>query len=757
MAIVLDLRQGAPAEDQLIYIKEQLERHLTELEDSVGGVKSVETVLMDDNTIKLIITDNDGNKTEEEIRNAAGVKNIITQYYLSESYLDQAGGEWTESQPAWADGYYLWQRTKITWDDGTSSSTTPRLLTAVNDACERATTAQTTAGEAKTTATAAQAKANAAQTSASAARTAAEEAKSSATAAATAASAAQTRADDAYTYAGQAKSAADDADAHALTAKNRADEAYTYAGQAATSAGEAKTQATAATSYANGALTGLSTVQDVIGVLNWAQKNAQYSLTGDTDIVPGKTYWTRSGSGTEADPYTYAPVVSPVKTQLSNYYEISGVDEAMANYINAHLALLNDGLYVLSDNSGWKVRIANDGVYIVDTQGNTATKYKDAVTLGNDDGSQSYQYLDYHSLQMIDKEGDTYFYVSDLRDKQTGRATLEEAFTGDGETTDYTVIFYPYSTGTCSVTVNGTEVEFLRDYKVFTLSDAPAAGASIIITYQTSDAAAKAFTFGNRNTANSIGAHSFAAGRYVTASGYASHAENIWTVASGNYSHAEGGYSEASGHYSHAEGHSTASGEYSHAEGYGAQATGKYSHAEGYATSSIMPLIASGISSHAEGKSVASGNYSHAEGYARAQGDYSHAEGYNVAASGDYSHAEGKSSSASGENSHAEGYHSMANGLRSHAQNFETIASGLNQTALGRYNIEDNDDTYSVIIGNGTDDDHRSNAATVDWQGNLWAAGSVTENNGTRDIDLNISEATIALYDALAGGTSWRE
>lgn len=304
MAIVLDLRQGAPAEDQLIYIKEQLERHLTELEDSVGGVKSVETVLMDDNTIKLIITDNDGNKTEEEIRNAAGVKNIITQYYLSESYLDQSGGEWTESQPAWADGYYLWQRTKITWDDGTSSSTTPRLLTAVNDACERATTAQTTAGEAKT------------------------------------------------------------------------------------QASEAKTQATAATSYANGALTGLSTVQDVIGVLDWAQKNAQYSLTADTDIVPGKTYWTRSGSGTEADPYTYAPVVSPVKTQLSNYYEISGVDEAMADYINAHLALLNDGLYVLSDNSGWKVRIANDGVSIIDSQGKTVAQYRSTITLGTNDGNQ---------------------------------------------------------------------------------------------------------------------------------------------------------------------------------------------------------------------------------------------------------------------------------------------------------------------------------------------------------------------------------
>ena len=35
---------------------------------------------------------------------------------------------------------------------------------------------------------------------------------------------------------------------------------------------------------------------------------------------------------------------------------------------------------------------------------------------------------------------------------------------------------------------------------------------------------------------------------------------------------------------------------------------------------------------------------------------------------------------------------------------------------------------------------------TLDQSGNLWAAGSVTENNGTRDIDLTISEATIQKY-----------
>ncbi len=35
---------------------------------------------------------------------------------------------------------------------------------------------------------------------------------------------------------------------------------------------------------------------------------------------------------------------------------------------------------------------------------------------------------------------------------------------------------------------------------------------------------------------------------------------------------------------------------------------------------------------------------------------------------------------------------------------------------------------------------------TIDPEGNVWTAGTVTENNGTRDIDLNISEATIQKY-----------
>ena len=46
-----------------------------------------------------------------------------------------------------------------------------------------------------------------------------------------------------------------------------------------------------------------------------------YMLTSDTSVVTGKTYYTRSGSGTEQDPYVYTAVGSPSAGSLSTYYE----------------------------------------------------------------------------------------------------------------------------------------------------------------------------------------------------------------------------------------------------------------------------------------------------------------------------------------------------------------------------------------------------------------------------------------------------
>lgn len=58
-----------------------------------------------------------------------------------------------------------------------------------------------------------------------------------------------------------------------------------------------------------------------------------------------------------------------------------------------------------------------------------------------------------------------------------------------------------------------------------------------------------------------------------------------------------------------------------------------------------------------------------------------------------------------------------ASGNFSTALNFGTTAAGNSQTVIGKYNIIDTNDTSAFIIGNGTADDARSNALTVDWKG----------------------------------------
>ena len=162
-------------------------------------------------------------------------------------------------------------------------------------------------------------------------------------------------------------------------------------------------------------------------------------------------------------------------------------------------------------------------------------------------------------------------------------------------------------------------------------------------------------------------------------------------------------------------------GDYAFAEGYGTQASGYTSHAEGNTTK------ASGRSSHAEGDhTTASGIYSHAEGDGTTASGYaSHAEGYHTTASGFSSHAEGDGTKALGNHSHAEGISTTASGSNSHAEGISTQASGDYSHVQGKNNIEDNNNEYADIIGNGSSDTKRSNAATVDWSGNAWYAGDV--------------------------------
>ena len=165
----------------------------------------------------------------------------------------------------------------------------------------------------------------------------------------------------------------------------------------------------------------------------------------------------------------------------------------------------------------------------------------------------------------------------------------------------------------------------------------------------------------------------------------------------------------------------TASGVHSHAEGSDTTASGTFSHAEGNYTTAY------GYASHTEGH------------YTTASGDYSHAEGCGTTASGRDSHAEGNYTTASGECSHAEGDNTTASGECSHAEGYGTVASANYQHAQGKYNIDDAGGKYAHIVGNGTYNGNRSNAHTLDWEGNGWFAGSVEATaiilkspNGTR-------------------------
>ena len=226
-----------------------------------------------------------------------------------------------------------------------------------------------------------------------------------------------------------------------------------------------------------------------------------------------------------------------------------------------------------------------------------------------------------------------------------------------------------------------------------------------------------------RKADTKIGKQSVALGVNVEASGQSSHAEGKNTTASGEFSHVEGLNSRTNSSACHAEGNNT------EAEGYA-------SHAEG------MSTLARGKSSHAEGSSTrALGYCSHAEGITSiASGDKSHAEGEDTTASGRISHAQGNRTTAGGFGSHAEGGDTRAMGAYSHAEGDSTIARGNNQHVQGKYNVEDINNKYAHIVGNGTGITARKNIHTLDWKGNAEYAGDVAATvNGEK-----VSMSTLA-------------
>ena len=249
--------------------------------------------------------------------------------------------------------------------------------------------------------------------------------------------------------------------------------------------------------------------------------------------------------------------------------------------------------------------------------------------------NENHMELDYHSLQLVDKENNTYFYVSDLRG-QNGSVTITDTFTGDGSTK----VFYlsNFRGGVGTVKVNGSTVTsgFTVSQTTITFNTAPSDGASITIEYPCVSEFAKGYSFGIRANGN-IGSMSVC--------------EGLGCIAEGRQAHAEGNETQAKGVYSHTEGSLTV-------------ALDVMSHAEGRETTAVYL-------SHAEGMGTYADGISHAEGYDTVAETYSHAEGYETSATGSFSHS----------------------------QNMGTTAAYDYQTAIGIYNDNQSDNLFEVGNG----------------------------------------------------------
>lgn len=154
-----------------------------------------------------------------------------------------------------------------------------------------------------------------------------------------------------------------------------------------------------------------------------------------------------------------------------------------------------------------------------------------------------------------------------------------------------------------------------------------------------------------------------------------------------------------------------------------------------------------------------------------ATGNYSHAQGYHTTAIGNQSHAEGYYTEVSGQSSHAEGHYTTASGDNSHSEGVRTIAKNNCQHVFGKYNVADTSanpptqiGNYVEIVGNGADTDNRSNARTLDWQGNEVLSGNLTTGGDIISNGVNLTEAIStaklrvnggSLQASIDGGASW--
>lgn len=293
----------------------------------------------------------DGKPGENGVK-GKGVKSITPQYAISDSNVLQPNKGWSDKEPAWSEGKYIWTRTLVVYDDNTQETTTPIVSNGLNSALSISTAARKQADSAKSTADSANTIANEAKSTADNASQTANKASENASDAVEKSNTANTNASNALTTATSANKTANDASSKAdaatktaNAASKKADSADANASSAVDISNSAKGIANSAKSVADTAKglvddvkTDLSTNYSTTEIINdKIDKKAETITTSITKTV-SETYETKSDSSQKlTDAKSYADGVGSNTLSSANETAKGYADKAETN-ANANTA-----------------------------------------------------------------------------------------------------------------------------------------------------------------------------------------------------------------------------------------------------------------------------------------------------------------------------------------------------------------------------------------------------------------------------------
>lgn len=223
------------------------------------------------------------------------------------------------------------------------------------------------------------------------------------------------------------------ASAAAAEAIQTAESVRGIAERAEEDAAAAHTAATNASEYAARALGNLSTVQSVTETLTWITQHGTMTPTTDAALDPTHVYFVEDENGDyDVGGVKYAVVTEPVIEDISDYYELS-IDESLNNYVATHLAVTSEGLWIIPDAGGNKVLIATGqgetytsaGTYIigqVDGVDTTLASFLSSRSvIGQSDGQRLE--LDATGMNGYNEDGARFFSI----DYDGGQTTVTNA------------------------------------------------------------------------------------------------------------------------------------------------------------------------------------------------------------------------------------------------------------------------------------------------------------------------------------------